>query len=110
MWYGPDTYMGRNLAELFLQLSVLPDDVVQQLHPAHTAASIKALLPRLRHYASGTCIVHHIFGGETCELVRQVSSTAADGDSAYSCCRCCCAGTYACMLQRKALLVAACGM
>jgi quinolinate synthase len=73
VWYGPDTYMGRNLAQLFRQLSDLPDGEIQQLHPAHTAASVRAILPRLRHYASGTCIVHHIFGGETCELVKQVS-------------------------------------
>jgi quinolinate synthase len=72
VWYGPDTYMGRNLSQMFQQLSQLPDEDVQQLHPAHTAASIRALLPRLKHYASGTCVVHHIFGGETCELVRQV--------------------------------------
>lgn len=71
VWYGPDTYMGRNLAQLFTQLADLPDEVVQQLHPAHTAATVRALLPRFKHYASGTCIVHHIFGGETCELVRK---------------------------------------
>jgi hypothetical protein len=72
VWYGPDTYMGRNLAQLFTQLADLPDEVVRELHPAHTAASVRALLPRFKHYASGTCIVHHIFGGETCELVRKV--------------------------------------
>jgi hypothetical protein len=37
---------------------------VKALHPAHTAASIRALLPRLKYYDNGTCIVHHIFGGE----------------------------------------------
>eukprot|EP00879_Flechtneria_rotunda_P002104 GHRR01002285.1.p1 GENE.GHRR01002285.1~~GHRR01002285.1.p1 ORF type:complete len:676 (+),score=228.04 GHRR01002285.1:210-2237(+) len=76
VWYGPDTYMGRNLAQLFTQLAESPDSMVQELHPAHTAASVKALLPRLKHYSSGTCIVHHIFGGETCELVRQAYSDA----------------------------------
>lgn len=74
VWYGPDTYMGRNLAQLFTQLADLPDEVVQQLHPGHTAATVRALLPRFKHYASGTCIVHHIFGGETCELVRKVGT------------------------------------
>lgn len=72
VWYGPDTYMGLNLAELFNQLAHLPDEEIQELHPAHTAASIRALLPRLHHYTDGTCIVHHIFGGETCEVVQQV--------------------------------------
>eukprot|EP00878_Enallax_costatus_P017140 GHUV01017996.1.p1 GENE.GHUV01017996.1~~GHUV01017996.1.p1 ORF type:complete len:608 (+),score=183.54 GHUV01017996.1:527-2350(+) len=71
VWYGPDTYMGCNLAQLFRQLSELSDEAIQQLHPAHTAATVSALLPRLKHYTAGTCIVHHIFGGETCELVRK---------------------------------------
>jgi quinolinate synthase len=86
VWYGPDTYMGRNLAQLFTQLAELPDEVVQQLHPAHTAASVRALLPRFKHYASGTCIVHHIFGGETCELVRKVGGPA-DCKGGRGCCR-----------------------
>lgn len=145
VWYGPDTYMGRNLAQLFTMLAAASDDEVRALHPAHTAASVRALLPRLRYFDSGerggggggaarreplpplppphlfaplaaqggaaidtpapllphfsphiryahlhahthtgththmrkhrapfagTCIVHHIFGGEVCELVR----------------------------------------
>lgn len=74
VWYGPDTYMGRNLAQLFSQLANLPDEAIQELHSAHTAETVRALLPRLKHYTDGTCIVHHIFGGETCELVRQVSA------------------------------------
>lgn len=64
--------MGSNLAQLFRQLADMPDEVIQELHPAHTAASVRELLPRFKHFANGTCIVHHIFGGETCELVRQV--------------------------------------
>jgi quinolinate synthase len=71
VWYGPDTYMGRNLAQLFTQLAEMPDEEVAALHPGHTQASIRALLPRLRHFNDGTCIVHHIFGGEVCELVRK---------------------------------------
>ena len=46
------------------------DDEVRALHPAHSQASMRALLPRLRHFGEGTCIVHHLFGGEVCELVR----------------------------------------
>ena len=144
IWYGPDTYMGRNLAQLFSDLALLPDEEVRKdcdplctalycpmllpgrkirkalrsrslchdscapvyrpallldkeycsteratfspgvnllplgstactdvyclqvraLHPDHTAASVAAFLPRLRYYENGTCIVHHIFGGE----------------------------------------------
>lgn len=117
VWYGPDTYMGRNLAQLFQSLANLrwggqgrgpsakrrnaggtaggilhpctwqcsaplptsacplsacphSDEEVRELHPAHTQASIHALLPRLRYFEQGTCIVHHLFGGEVCELVK----------------------------------------
>ena len=41
-----------------------------EVHPAHTQASIRALLLRLRYFEQGTCIVHHLFGGEVCELVK----------------------------------------
>jgi hypothetical protein len=70
VWYGPDTYMGRNLAQLFTMLAGADDAEIKALHPAHDRASIRALLPRLRYFDAGTCIVHHIFGGEVCELVR----------------------------------------
>ena len=33
LWYGPDTYMGSNLVDLFTTLSTLPDEDVRQLHP-----------------------------------------------------------------------------
>lgn len=63
--------MGRNLAQLFTMLADANDADIQALHPAHTRASIRALLPRLRYFDAGTCIVHHIFGGEVCELVKE---------------------------------------
>jgi quinolinate synthase len=71
VWYGPDTYMGRNLVHLFEILAAMPDDAVAALHPGHTAASVRAWLPRLHHFTEGTCIVHEVFGGETCALVRR---------------------------------------
>jgi len=33
VWYGPDTYMGSNLAQLFLSLAQLPDEEVKLVHP-----------------------------------------------------------------------------
>ena len=42
----------------------------------HTQASIQALLPRLHYFREGTCIVHHMFGGEVTQLVA-----AAYGDA-----------------------------
>ena len=68
--------MGRNLAQLFTSLAEMPDEEVRKLHPLHTQASVKALLPRLHYFEEGTCIVHHIFGGEVTELVRKGYSDA----------------------------------
>lgn len=76
VWYGPDTYMGRNLAQLFTSLAEQPDEEVQKLHPGHTQASVKALLPRLHYFQEGICVVHHIFGGEVTELVRKAYGDA----------------------------------
>lgn len=76
VWYGPDSYMGANLAALFTSLASLHDEDVKKVHPAHTAASIKSLLPRLHYFQDGTCIVHHLFGGDVCDMVRKAYSDA----------------------------------
>ena len=68
--------MGHNLAQLFTSLADMPDEEVQKLHPRHTQASVKALLPRLHYFEEGICIVHHIFGGEVTELVRKAYGDA----------------------------------
>lgn len=54
MWFGPDTYMGGNLVDMLGRLSELPDEDIRALHPRHTAASLKALLPRVRYFQVGT--------------------------------------------------------
>lgn len=41
VWYGPDTYMGRNLAQLLTSLAQGNDEEVAALHPGHTCASIR---------------------------------------------------------------------
>jgi quinolinate synthase len=71
VFYGPDTYMGGNLAHLFSMMSTWTDDEVRAVHPAHDAASVKSLLPRLRYYQDGTCMVHHMFGGDVCDAVEK---------------------------------------
>ena len=76
VWYGPDTYMGRNLQELFAYLATMSDADVAAVHPSHTAASIAKCLPRLHAYPDGMCVVHHIFGGETAAAVRRGYSDA----------------------------------
>ena len=70
IWFGPDTYMGDNLAHMFQSLSEMPDEQIRHLHPEHDQASIRALLPRFHYFEQGTCIVHHMFGREVVELVR----------------------------------------
>lgn len=70
VWYGPDSYMGANLAQLFTSLAFASDAEVQALHPGHTAASVRSLLPRLHHFTEGICIVHHMFGSEVTDLVK----------------------------------------
>jgi len=42
----------------------------------HTQESVKALLPRLHYFKEGTCIVHHMFGGEVTELVSKAYGDA----------------------------------
>lgn len=50
VWYGPDTYMGANLAKLLSTVAQLPDEEVKALHPMHTQTSIRDVLPRLRYF------------------------------------------------------------
>jgi quinolinate synthase len=76
IWYGPDTYMGGNLAELFRRVLLLGDAEIAKLHPEHNTQTIKSLLPRLRYFQDGTCIVHHLFGGDVCAAVRAGYSDA----------------------------------
>jgi quinolinate synthase len=71
IWFGPDTYMGDNLAHMFANLAEMPDEQIRDLHPAHDQASVRSLLPRFHYFEQGTCIVHHMFGREVVELVRE---------------------------------------
>jgi quinolinate synthase len=71
IWFGPDTYMGDNLAHMLASLAEMPDAQIQQLHPEHDQASIASLLPRFHFFKQGTCIVHHMFGRDVVDLVRK---------------------------------------
>ncbi|XP_002511303.3 quinolinate synthase, chloroplastic [Ricinus communis] len=72
VWYGPDSYMGANIAKLFQQMTMMTDDEIAEVHPAHSRESIKAVLPRLHYYQDGTCIVHHLFGHEVVEKINEM--------------------------------------
>jgi len=71
IWFGPDTYMGDNLAQMFRSLAEMSDDQIRELHPAHDQASVRSLLPRFHFFEQGTCIVHHMFGKDVVDLVRE---------------------------------------
>ncbi|KAL8457984.1 hypothetical protein ACS0TY_035743 [Phlomoides rotata] len=64
VWYGPDTYMGANIMELFRQMTAMSDEEIANIHPKHNRESIKSVLQRLHYFQDGTCIVHHLFGHE----------------------------------------------
>lgn len=74
--YGPDTYMGSNIAELFTQMSTMTDEEISEIHPLHNRSSIKSLLPRLHYFQDGTCIVHHLFGHEVVENINEMYGDA----------------------------------
>ncbi|MBW2456076.1 MAG: quinolinate synthase NadA [Deltaproteobacteria bacterium] len=71
VWYGPDTYMGNNLRVLFKGLSDVDDSVIAALHPAHNRQTIEAARDRFHHFQQGVCIVHHLFGREVVEQVKE---------------------------------------
>ncbi|XP_020107209.1 quinolinate synthase, chloroplastic-like isoform X1 [Ananas comosus] len=72
VWYGPDSYMGANIAELFQQMSCMSDEEIAEVHPKHDRNSIKSLLPRLHYFQEGNCIVHDMFGHEIVERIREL--------------------------------------
>lgn len=71
VWYGPDTYMGRNLQAMFAAYADLPDAEIQRLHPAHDQRSLRALAGRLHVYEQGACVVHHMFGRQVTDQVAR---------------------------------------
>ncbi|KAK4479372.1 hypothetical protein RD792_014884 [Penstemon davidsonii] len=75
VWYGPDTYMGANIMELFRQMTVMSDEEIANVHPKHNRSSIKSLIPRLHYFQDGTCIVHHLFNHE---VVGQINEMYCD--------------------------------
>ncbi|KAK9278368.1 hypothetical protein L1049_027933 [Liquidambar formosana] len=72
VWYGPDSYMGANIVELFQQMIMMTDEEIAEIHPEHNRDSIMSLLPRLHYYQDGTCIVHHLFGHEVVEKINEM--------------------------------------
>lgn len=103
--YGPDSYMGANIKELLQQMTMMTDEEINEIHHEHNRESIRSLLPRLHYYKviydlgflilikicvviavfaelqllshqDGTCIVHHLFGHEVVQKIREMYSDA----------------------------------
>jgi quinolinate synthase len=71
VWFGPDTYMGRNLGHMLGALSRMDAAAVARLHPAHTPASLADAAQRFKWFQQGLCVVHHMFGSAVAEQVRR---------------------------------------
>ncbi|GMF18844.1 unnamed protein product [Phytophthora lilii] len=70
VWYGPDTYMGENLQQMFQHIAQLPDEQIRRIHPAHNRQTIAELLTRFDFFKEGNCVVHHMFGDKVTQRVR----------------------------------------
>jgi quinolinate synthase len=71
VWFGPDTYMGRNLDSMLDALSRLDASAGARLHPAHTPESLRSARTRFAYFQQGACVVHHMFGSAVVDQVRQ---------------------------------------
>ncbi|CAM9230987.1 unnamed protein product [Chrysoparadoxa australica] len=71
VWYGPDTYMGRNLHSMFEKIAQMPDDEIRALHPEHNRETLQNVLSHFHYFKQGSCIVHHMFGDDVVHRVRE---------------------------------------
>ena len=71
IWYGPDTYMGANLEEMFRQFATMSDEEIALIHPSHNQTYIQGLLRRFEYFKQGNCVVHHMFGEAVVDRVRR---------------------------------------
>ncbi len=71
IWFGPDTYMGENLAKMLEAIGGMEDAEIAAIHPAHDRRSIAALRPRFHYFEAGNCVVHHMFGAGVVEQIQR---------------------------------------
>jgi quinolinate synthase len=73
--YGPDTYMGHNLQTLLDVIIQNPDwtdeKIASDLHPEHSRDTLARLRKNLVVFPQGNCVVHHMFGAEVVQTVRE---------------------------------------
>uniref|UniRef100_A0ACD5Y5F0 Uncharacterized protein n=1 Tax=Avena sativa TaxID=4498 RepID=A0ACD5Y5F0_AVESA len=71
VWYGPDSYMGANIADLLKRMAIMSDEEIAEIHSDHNRETITSLLPRLHYYQNGNCIVHDMFGHEVVKKIKE---------------------------------------
>jgi quinolinate synthase len=71
VWFGPDAYMGHNLASMLDALAQLDATAVAKLHPLHTPETLASARQRFHWFEQGVCIVHHMFGDAVVAQVRR---------------------------------------
>jgi len=75
IYFGPDTYMGQNLLSFFTQIIDHPnwndDKIKSDLHPSHDNNTLAKLRDNIHVFPSGNCVVHHMFGDDVVEHVKQ---------------------------------------
>jgi len=77
VFFGPDTYMGENLKELFTYMANnMTDDEISAIHKHHDRRSIQELLTRYDYFKQGICVVHHMFGRKVVDRVRTMHPDA----------------------------------
>jgi len=82
IFYGPDTYMGRNLYSMFSKYAQLSDEEISRIHPEHNQATLNAMLDRFHYYKQGMCVVHHMFGEQVVNKVKR--DYPLDGKTFYT--------------------------
>ena len=70
IWYGPDTYMGANIEKVLHEMKTMDEESIKAIHPAHDQNSIDELCKRYSFFQQGNCIVHHMFGEDVVQTVR----------------------------------------
>lgn len=71
VWFGPDTYMGGNLATMLQAYAGMDSAAARSLHPQHTPATLASARERFHWFQQGVCIVHQMFGDDVVHRVER---------------------------------------
>jgi quinolinate synthase len=71
IFFGPDSYMGANLKNLFAYYATLSDELIQKIHSDYSQQKMRDLVVHFEYFKQGTCYVHEMFGAN---LVQKIQS------------------------------------